>query len=314
MTKPLHNSICVALLLAGTLHASNIVAPALGTTLAPGATVTVKVAPSSGEQISSAAVIIIGGATVDAVPSTTVAGAYEAQIKIPTTSVGPTLIMSYSTRPDGSASMDFVNVLVEPGQVQSLSTSTPYSLSFVGATYQLSVKALFADGITRDVTFPEQGTTYASSNDAVLGVNANGEIQARTNGTAILTITNRGQSLAQTIPVMVPDPPTNHIPVANPGPDQGVPPQTLVTLSAAASSDADGDPLTYTWQQQAGRTVFLRTPTAQQTTFVAPNVSSAEVLTFSLVVSDNKNATTFPALVHVTVDPALTPPPPGPPQ
>ena len=298
---------CAVLIFASNAHAATIAAPPANTILAPGGMVTVRVAPSFGEQLATVAVMIGGGSPIAAAQSTTAPGAFEAQVSVPAAMVGPTLVMSYTKRSDGTASMDFIEVTVEPGAVTRLMMASPPVMNTVGAIYQLDVKALFADGVIREVTLPEKGTTYVSSNDAVLGVDADGEIQARSSGTAIVTVSNRGQSLAQTIQVAVPNPPTNHIPTANSGANQTVAPQTLVTLSAAGSSDPDGDPLTYKWRQVGGRLVILRTPTAQQTVFTAPRVDGVEVLTFSLVVSDNHGATTFPTSVQVTVDPSLVP-------
>lgn len=41
--------------------------------------------------------------------------------------------------------------------------------------------------------------------------------------------------------------PVNRPPIANAGPDQTAPAASTVTLNGAGSTDADGDPLTYTW-------------------------------------------------------------------
>jgi hypothetical protein len=267
----------------------------------PGATITVRVAPSAGEQLTGVAVGI-GDTSVDATPSATVPNAYEAEVTVPRTAVGPIFIVAYGTLVAGVA-MDFVDIDVNPGPLSALMFSVPPTMGFIGQVRQLEVKGRFADGIVRILTLPEKGTTYSSSNDAILGVNADGLIQARQRGFAEIRVSNRGKTTAAAVNVVVPDPPDNHIPVPDPGPDQIVAPQTLVTLSGAASHDADGGPLTYHWEQESGRIVLLRDPEAAQTVFVSPRVDAEMILEFSLVVSDNKGATSFPTTVRITVRP-----------
>ena len=62
----------------------------------------------------------------------------------------------------------------------------------------------------------------------------------------------------------------NVAPVANAGPDQGGgSPGSLITLNGSASSDANGDPLTYSWSltKPAGSTAVLTNPTSVSPTF-----------------------------------------------
>jgi hypothetical protein len=47
----------------------------------------------------------------------------------------------------------------------------------------------------------------------------------------------------------------------------------------------------------------VRDPEAAQTVFVSPRVDAEMILEFSLVVSDNKGATSFPTTVRITVRP-----------
>ena len=97
-------------------------------------------------------------------------------------------------------------------------------------------------------------------------------------------------------------------PVAEAGPDQTVDEGTAVALDGSASSDPNGDPLSYQWEQIGGPTVALSDPTAAQPGFVAPTVpSGGATLTFRLTVSDGTH--TSPAdTVNITVKNVNQPP------
>ena len=97
-------------------------------------------------------------------------------------------------------------------------------------------------------------------------------------------------------------------PVAEAGPDQTVDEGTAVALDGSASSDPNGDPLSYQWEQIGGATVALSDPTTAQPGFVAPTVpSGGATLTFRLTVSDGTHSS--PAdTVNVTVKNVNQPP------
>ncbi|MCB9650291.1 MAG: S8 family serine peptidase [Deltaproteobacteria bacterium] len=85
-----------------------------------------------------------------------------------------------------------------------------------------------------------------------------------------------------------PPPPPNQPPVANAGPDQTVDAETQVALDGSASSDPDGDPLTFAWQQQSGPSVTLIDANTAQPSFTAPTVKEESVLVFRLAVDDGQ--------------------------
>jgi hypothetical protein len=101
--------------------------------------------------------------------------------------------------------------------------------------------------------------------------------------------------------VVVPPPVVvNAAPVAQAGAAQSVTLGTAVTLDGSASTDADGDTLTYAWTlttRPAGSTASLAAPATPRASFTA-DVEGSYVAT--LVVSDGKVSST-PATVAVTV-------------
>jgi hypothetical protein len=99
---------------------------------------------------------------------------------------------------------------------------------------------------------------------------------------------------------------TNHDPVANAGDDQTVDPGDTVGLTAAGSSDPDGDTLTYTWTQTAGPEVTLAGANTGSPSFTAPSVTVDTVLTFQLTVTDGRGGSATDS-ASVTV---IAPPPP----
>lgn len=99
----------------------------------------------------------------------------------------------------------------------------------------------------------------------------------------------------------------NVAPVARAGSDLGAIPGSTVTLSGAASSDANGDPLTFSWtltSQPVSSTAALGSSTAETTTLV-PDVVGTYVA--SLVVRDGA-LDSAPSTVTITVSNANLPP------
>ncbi|MEO2279674.1 rhombosortase-dependent M36 family metallopeptidase [Pseudoalteromonas pernae] len=80
---------------------------------------------------------------------------------------------------------------------------------------------------------------------------------------------------------------------------------------AAQAQDADGDTLTYQWQQTQGTAVTLSNDTSATASFTAPEVTATEVLAFKVTVSDGTDSVEQTAQVTVNnvAPPVVTPDP-----
>lgn len=93
----------------------------------------------------------------------------------------------------------------------------------------------------------------------------------------------------------------NNDPTAQAGADQTVNENTMVVLNGSASSDPDGDSLTYEWMQIGGTSVILSGDMTATPTLTSPFVSAGgENLTFELTVDDGYLGTSTDVMViHV---------------
>jgi 5-hydroxyisourate hydrolase-like protein (transthyretin family) len=114
-----------------------------------------------------------------------------------------------------------------------------------------------------------------------------------------LTVTDNdgATSTADTVNVEVSNVIVNQEPIANAGSDQTVNEGDTVSLDGSASSDPDGDTLTYAWTQTAGTSVTLSDASSATPSFTAPDVGAdGETLTLELTVDDGNGHTATDAV------------------
>ena len=95
----------------------------------------------------------------------------------------------------------------------------------------------------------------------------------------------------------------NQPPVAEAGPDREVPERIEVFLDGGASSDPDGNPISFQWEQLSGPLVTIVEPGSSVASFIAPHVDAETVLVFRLKVSDS--AAESEDQVSITVIPVV---------
>jgi uncharacterized repeat protein (TIGR01451 family) len=150
------------------------------------------------------------------------------------------------------------------------------------------------------------GTNVVYSWDFGDGNGGSGQFPSHTYGadgvyTAVVTATNSINAVTATTTVTVI---LNMPPVADAGPDQTVPVEELAQLDGSGSSDPEGQPLIYGWQQIGGPVVTLSDSGAVMPSFTAPAVPA--VLTFSLTVTDTYGAADSDQVVITVTDVPIT--------
>ena len=196
------------------------------------------------------------------------------------------------TRPFRSLLPNKCNPAVGTGQTNRRPTVTIGAQAAVaeGTTVNLTATGADADGdalayfwgqqtgplvtiTTPDPTHPEKVSLVAPEVTATTSVTITVTVF---DGTAFSTVATRAFNVTN----------VDKPPVPSAGPSQTVNEGALVLLSAAASTDPDGDALSFAWTQTAGPAATLVNANTVSPVFIAPNVSVAgATLTFSVAVT-----------------------------
>lgn len=171
----------------------HITTPTNGQVFAPGATVSVTVSIAAGLTANDVAVLVpllgrLEGTNYDG-------STYQVSFTIPDTVAGPfdltpVITDTSNTTINGVTTTIAVRPTTPPTSL-TLSQSN-YILTAVGATERIDVIGNYAGGMVRDLTSSASGTTYKSSNTAVITVDSEGNVKATGLGTASVTVTNSG--------------------------------------------------------------------------------------------------------------------------
>lgn len=181
-----------------------VLTPNDGTVVSPGATVSVSIDRLPGASIGE--VLIFSGGEPQIVSVTSLPATV--QVTVPDDAAGQFPLVIVSTDPAGDFAEPIeIDLTVAPQvALQSMTVFPPDAwLVRAGDERVLYVFGQYADGVERSITASEAGTTYFSSDPAIVTVSANGRLRAEGFGDATVTVANGGLSVD--VPVTVaPDP------------------------------------------------------------------------------------------------------------
>ena len=217
---------------------------------------------------------------------------------------------------DGSASSNVATVTITVGAINDPPTAINDSYS----TSEDKPLTVAAPGVLGNDTDPDDDALraflQAAPRNGTLSLKPDGsfsyEPNLNFNGTDFFAyMANDGTSNSNVATVTITVKPVVDPPIADAGPDQTVDEKTTVTLGGSNSFDAEGEKLSYQWDQIAGPSVTLSDTKGANPTFRAPVVGGpgGESLTFSLTVTDEEGAQAIDTVIlNVTLPLANRPP------
>lgn len=197
---------------------------------------------------------------------------------------------------DGAAAPTNTNPVANAGVNQTVTENDPVQLAGMGSDAEGAVTFSWTQTSGTMVTL--SSTTIANPIFTAPMVAANEMLEF-----TFAVTDSDGVTITDTVVITVNDLAGNNLPIVDAGSNQSQVEGTTVQL-AGSGSDPDGA-VTFSWTQTAGTSVTLSDATIVNPTFVAPMVTSTEILEFTLTVTDSAMASVM-ASVSITITDSVT--------
>lgn len=164
--------------------------PIADTIVTAGTNTAVSVVNEAESELTS--LLILFGGTISQITSVP----WETTVAVPVSAAGSVTLQVLGTHADGSISLGETILQVVSSAALNFLTATPAAIPLYSLDNgnRARIEGSYADGVTRDLTAGATGTTYLSSNTAVVTVDADGWLTPVANGSATVTATNNSKS------------------------------------------------------------------------------------------------------------------------